>query len=274
MVNGLPGRMAAATASAVISRGHTLLSQSLTGPSIQDDTCDVDDQKVDLVTPSMHLQTLEQLAHQYPNLVVVDYTHPNAVNGNVQMYTQIGLSFVVGTTGGNVHEMKQLVEKHKDVYAVVAPNMGKQIVAFQAMMKLMAEQFPGAFKGYRMKVVESHQSGKADTSGTAKSVVSSFQKLGLDFDVEHIQKLRNKDDSMQILSVPEEFIEAGHAFHTYRLESGDGSVAFEFQHNVCGRSTYAQGTVDAVEFISRQRQEQSSKRMFDMIDILQSGQMS
>jgi dihydrodipicolinate reductase len=48
-------------------------------------------------------------------------------------------------------------------------------------MELMAEQFPGAFTGYKLEVVESHQRTKVDTSGTAKAVVSSFQKLGLDF---------------------------------------------------------------------------------------------
>lgn len=55
------------------------------------------------------------------------------------------------------------------------------MVAFQATMELMAEQFPGAFAGYKLEVVESHQRTKADTSGTAKAVVASFQKLGLDF---------------------------------------------------------------------------------------------
>ena len=56
-----------------------------------------------------------------------------------------------------------------------------QVVAFQATMELMAQQFPGAFSGYKLEVVESHQRTKADTSGTAKAVVASFQKLGLDF---------------------------------------------------------------------------------------------
>ena len=56
-----------------------------------------------------------------------------------------------------------------------------QVVAFQATMELMAEQFPGAFSGYKLEVVESHQRTKVDTSGTAKAVVASFQKLGLDF---------------------------------------------------------------------------------------------
>ena len=56
-----------------------------------------------------------------------------------------------------------------------------QVVAFQAMMEMMAEEFPGAFAGYTLEVTESHQASKADTSGTAKAVVASFQKLGLDF---------------------------------------------------------------------------------------------
>lgn len=56
-----------------------------------------------------------------------------------------------------------------------------QVVAFQATMELMAEQFPGAFAGYTLEVVESHQRTKADTSGTARAVVASFQKMGLDF---------------------------------------------------------------------------------------------
>ena len=56
-----------------------------------------------------------------------------------------------------------------------------QVVAFQAMMEMMAQQFPGAFSGYNLAVTESHQRTKADTSGTAKAVVGSLQRLGLDF---------------------------------------------------------------------------------------------
>jgi dihydrodipicolinate reductase len=56
-----------------------------------------------------------------------------------------------------------------------------QVVAFQQMMQIMADQFPGAFSGYKLNVVESHQRNKADTSGTAKAVVQSFAQMGVDF---------------------------------------------------------------------------------------------
>jgi 4-hydroxy-tetrahydrodipicolinate reductase len=51
------------------------------------------------------------------------------------------------------------------------------------------------------------------------------------------------------------------------------SVRFELQHNVCGRRVYAEGTADAVEFLVKQRAAGGSKRRFDMIDVLESGQM-
>ena len=87
----------------------------------------------------------------------------------------------MGTTGGDRDKLLHDVEE-SGVYAVIAPNMGKQIVAFQTMMESMAEQFPGCFQGYTLRVVESHQRTKADTSGTAKAVVASLQKMGLDFE--------------------------------------------------------------------------------------------
>lgn len=152
--------------------------------------------------------------------------------------------------------------------------MGKQIVAFQAMMEMMAREFPRAFAGYTMRVKESHQVTKADTSGTAKSVVASFQKLGLPFEVDQIERVRDGTRAVREMGVPEGFVEKGHAFHTYHLTSPDGSVHFEFQHNVCGRTNYAAGTVDAVQFLDTQRAKGGDKRIFDMIDILRSGDMS
>ena len=48
--------------------------------------------------------------------------------------------------------------------------------------------------------------------------------------------------------VPEAAVN-GHAFHTYSMASGDGNVEFQIRHNVAGRSTYAEGTVDACVFL-------------------------
>jgi 4-hydroxy-tetrahydrodipicolinate reductase len=273
MVNGVPGRMAAATAEEVVARGLVLADEALTGPGVENATVQIGSHSVTLAAPPQHAACLQRVRDKYPRIIVVDYTHPSACNPNVELYAAAGLSFVVGTTGGDVEAMQSVVRRTPGVYAVVAPNMGKQIVAFQAMMDMMAREFPGAFDGYSMTVTESHQSTKADTSGTAKAVVKSFQQLGIDFHVGEIQKVRTPPESMEKMKVPGKFVTTGHAFHTYRLTSPDGTVNFEFQHNVCGRGVYAAGTVDAVQFVDSRRQDGSEQRIFDMIDILRSGSM-
>jgi 4-hydroxy-tetrahydrodipicolinate reductase len=273
MVNGVPGKMAASTAEEVVSRGLTLADEALTGPGVEGSfsTGGVD---VRLAGPGDHAACLQRMVEKYSRLVVVDYTHPSACNPNVELYAAAGMSFVVGTTGGDVAAMQAAVDRSPGVYAAIAPNMGKQIVAFQAIMDMMAKEFPGAFAGYAMTVTESHQSTKADTSGTAKAVVSSFRDMGVNFDVGEIEKVRTAPESMDRMGVPGKYVTTGHAYHTYHLTSPDGSVNFEFQHNVCGRAVYASGTVDAVLFLDARRTEAGPKRVFSMIDVLRSGRMS
>lgn len=72
--------------------------------------------------------------------------------------------------------------------------------------------------------------------------------------------------------VPREYLD-GHAWHTYRLTSPDKTVVFEFQHNVCGRQIYAEGTVDAALFLHKKVCEKSSQKIFNMVDVLRAGAM-
>ena len=178
----------------------------------------------------------------------------------------------MGTTGGD-RDALVADARAAGCYAVIAPQMGKQVVAFQATLEMMASQFPGAFAGYTLTVRESHQRTKADTSGTAKAVVESFRRLGvLPFSDADIERVRDPAVAMDEMGVPESAL-AGHAYHTYRLASPDGSVSFEFQHNVCGRTIYAEGTVDAALFLAERVREGGEKRVFDMVDVLRAGAM-
>lgn len=214
---------------------------------------------------------MQDVKREYPGVVIIDYTLPGAVMDNAAFYCEHGVPFVMGTTGGD-REKLVADTRAANVYAVIAPQMGKQVVAFQATMAMMADTFPGAFAGYSMEVIESHQRSKVDTSGTAKAIVSSFQGLGLEFDVNQIQKIRDQRAQVHDMHVPEEHID-GHAFHTYRLTSPDGSVRFEFQHNVCGRTIYAEGTVDATLFLHSKIQEAAERKVYDMVDVLRAGSM-
>jgi len=190
----------------------------------------------------------------------------------------------MGTTGGDRLAIDATVENGSHL-AVIAPNMGKQIVALQAAIENAAKQFPGAFAGYKLDVIESHQSTKKDTSGTAKAIVSSLISLVEDSSpdavnnaIEAIERVRDTETQLdgaqgRLQKVPSNYID-GHAYHTYSLISPGGDVRFELRHNVNGRNVYAEGTADAVLFLARRlRSADTKKRLFNMIDVLQSGEL-
>lgn len=270
MVNGIPGSMGKIVAETCVKRGLELVPYSLTGEQIVENESDVAGKRIQLLKPSNREERIAEVLAAYPGLIAVDFTHPTAVNENAEFYVAHRIPFVMGTTGGDREALKTLV-KSANHPSVIAPNMAKQIVAFQAMIEWLSETFPTAFDGYTLSIVESHQKTKADTSGTAKAVAKSFERMGLEFDESRIVKIRNDADSMEKMHVPAEYL-SGHAFHTYSLDSADGTVHFEFRHNVCGRKIYAEGSVDAVNFLAGELAK-GNARPFDMMDVLRSGKM-
>ncbi|KAD7117709.1 hypothetical protein E3N88_04977 [Mikania micrantha] len=271
MVNSCMGKMGQAVIEAGISAGLHIVPASFGIQSDAGKTIQVGGKDIQVHGPSDRETILTSLVEEYPNMIVVDFTVPNAVNDNAELYCKSGVPFVMGTTGGDRDLLYKTVEEAK-LYAVISPQMGKQVVAFLAAMEIMAKQFPGAFSGYKLQVMESHQATKLDASGTAKAVISCFQKLGVSFDLDQIQLIRDPKQQIEMVGVPEEHLN-GHAFHMYNLTSPDGTVSFEFQHNVCGRSIYAEGAIDAALFLAKKIQSKADKKIYDMIDVLREGSM-
>lgn len=284
MVNGMPGPMATAAAEACLRKGLSLSPIAMTGPDIPPSTITV----VDPVTersanvrliPSSDEAEIESAVEGLKlgvgtdgRVLAIDYTHPSAVNANARFYARNGIPFVMGTTGGDRERLVKDVEEAQ-LPAVIAPNMGKQIVAMQAGLEDLAKKFPAAFAGYELHTEESHQKTKADTSGTAKAVVDSIKDLSDngEYTYDDIDMIRDDQESMDF-GVDERDLN-GHAFHTYTLTSPDGSVEFQLKHNVSGRTVYAEGTADAVKFLAKKIRQDSVGKIYSMINVLEEGAM-
>ncbi|MCD6399300.1 dihydrodipicolinate reductase [candidate division WOR-3 bacterium] len=267
MINGIPGNMAGNVAKHAINDDRfELIPYSLTGPEISEDKHKIDSIAITLIHPENSEQVIADVIEKEGAFISVDYTHPLAVNSNAEFYCKHNLPFVMGTTGGDRKLLEDTIKK-SSISAVIAPNMAKQIVGFQAMMEYAAKTFPGLFKGYSLQVRESHQKGKADTSGTAKAMVKYFNELGTPFTEEEIIKERDPEIQKAKWGIPEEYL-SGHGWHTYTLISEDRTVRFEFTHNVNGRDIYAKGTLDAISYLYKRIEEGAKGRMFTMIDVL------
>jgi len=270
MLNGMPGNVVQVIARAFLKdERFEVIPYSLTGPDIDIPSCMVEGKTFELIRPENRDQAIADILSAHERLICVDYTHPTAVNSNANFYCRHVLPFVMGTTGGDRRQLAERIHS-SEVAAVVAPNMTKQIVGFQALMAYGAEKFPGLFKGYQLTIRESHQAGKADTSGTAKAMTGYFNRMGIPFETDQIEMERDPQRQLNILGVPADHLQ-GHAWHTYSLTSADGTVAFEFKHNVNGREVYAEGTRDAAIFLDRKVTAGAQGKIFSMIDVLKEG---
>jgi 4-hydroxy-tetrahydrodipicolinate reductase len=261
---GLPGKMSTSIAElALKSEDIELQPFALTGPN---------EAKSQMISPTdVELISIENKEDYFNKIkesktdIVIDFSHPSAVSGNVAEYTNRRIPFILGTTGGDYEWAEKQVLESKTP-AVIAPNMALPIVAITAMLKMCSDEFPGVFSKYDLNVRESHQAGKADTSGTAKALIGLLQKSGAKFDESNLSLCRNSQKQKEEWSIPEEHL-SGHAFHTYDLFSGDKSSHFSLSHNVLGRNIYSEGTLDAVRFLAS-RVDDKVTRSYNMIDVL------
>jgi 4-hydroxy-tetrahydrodipicolinate reductase len=270
MINGLPGNVTTVIARQVLADSRfRVLPYALTGPEIDYDQCHINETAFELIKPQERQARIEAIKAAEGDFITADFTHPSAVNANAEFYCRQNLPFVMGTTGGDRELLVKTVQD-SSIAAVIAPNMAKQIVGFQAMMAYAAERFPNLFKGYRLTLRESHQAGKADTSGTAKAMVGYFNRMGIDFSTDQIEKERDPERQRNMWGVPPAYLD-GHAWHTYTLLSGDETAKFEFIHNVNGRDIYGDGAMDAIVYLHQKVTKGAKGEVFSMIDVLESG---
>ena len=267
MVNGMPGKVACNIGAHILSDDRfELIGHSLTGAEVVEAEYQINHAAIRLIRPDVRDTLIEELKKTNGPFISVDFTLPVAVNDNAKFYCRQNLPFVMGTTGGDRTLLEKTVNA-ASISAVIAPNMAKQIVGFQAMMAYAAENFPNLFNGYTLEIKESHQSTKVDTSGTAKAMVGYFNKLGVNFTENQIIKIRDPKIQQRDLGIPEEHLN-GHGWHTYTLDSPDRTAQFKFSHNINGRDIYAWGTFDAISFLQKKIESEKKGRVYTMIDVL------
>ena len=97
--------------------------------------------------------------------VVVDFTHPDSVMGNLEFAIKNGINVVVGTTGFDEKKLQQIagwLAAQPKTGALIAPNFGLGAVLMMQFAAKASKYFESA------EIVELHHPNKADApSGTA-----------------------------------------------------------------------------------------------------------
>ncbi|WP_330229526.1 4-hydroxy-tetrahydrodipicolinate reductase [Nocardia sp. NBC_00508] len=184
--------------------------------------------------------------------VVVDFTHPDVVMGNLKFLVEHGIHAVVGTTGfdeARLAEVRGWLAGRPDVGVLIAPNF-----AIGAVLSMrFAEQAARFFES--VEVIELHHPNKADApSGTAYRtaglIAAARDKAGLssspDATTTELEGARGADvDGVRVHSVRL----AGLVAHQEVLFGTQGET-LTIRHDSIDRSSFAPGVLLGVRDIA------------------------
>jgi len=264
LVSGLPGKMATLVAKELAEdeRFH-LLPFAITSARQRNVSQTLSNgQRIDL---------LNYYPFDVPHgTLVVDFTTPQSAEINTLNYTQLGIPFVMGTTGGNRVAIEDLI-RNSNISAVLAPNMNVEIVERQIEIDKMASSNPRIFEGAIVQIDEIHQPSKVDISGTAISFRNQYEKHGATLGG-HIESIRDDPSSPR---VQEAFAgitpdpQRGYAYHRVIVTGKNGNHIHDFETRVIGREVYVVGTLLAVMFLAEKIREGSHGEIFTMRDVVE-----
>ncbi|MFD3507002.1 4-hydroxy-tetrahydrodipicolinate reductase [Nocardia sp. NPDC058666] len=185
--------------------------------------------------------------------VVVDFTHPDVVMGNLKFLIENGIHAVVGTTGFDEARLAQVSEQlaqHPEVGVLIAPNF-----AIGAVLSMrFAEQAARFFDS--VEVIELHHPNKADApSGTAyrtAAVIAAARAeagvgISPDATTAELEGARGADvDGVRVHSVRL----AGLVAHQEVLFGTQGET-LTIRHDSIDRSSFAPGVLLGVREIGK-----------------------
>ncbi|RMA96056.1 4-hydroxy-tetrahydrodipicolinate reductase [Hydrogenothermus marinus] len=168
---------------------------------------------------------------------------------------------VIGTTGFNDEELKEIKELSKDIPVVLAPNMS---IGVNLLFKLVEEAAKALKdKGYDIEVIEMHHRFKKDApSGTAVKLVDILKK---ETGIENVVYGRNGEypngrpsDEIAVFALRGGDVVGDHTV----IFAGLGE-RIELTHKAGSRDIFARGAIEAAKWI-----KDKPAGLYDMMDVL------
>jgi 4-hydroxy-tetrahydrodipicolinate reductase len=194
--------------------------------------------------------------------VLIDFTRPEGTMAHLKVCRELGVAMVIGTTGFTEAQKAEISIAAKEIAIMMAPNMS---VGVNVTLKLLEMAAKALATGYDIEIVEAHHRHKVDApSGTALKmgeVIASA--LGRDLKDCAVYAREGVTGERDPSSIGFATIRGGDIVGDHTVLFAGTGERIEISHKSSSRSTYAQGSLRAVRFLTGQR-----TGLFDMFDVL------
>ncbi|MBN1366227.1 MAG: 4-hydroxy-tetrahydrodipicolinate reductase [Syntrophaceae bacterium] len=194
--------------------------------------------------------------------VVIDFTNHEASLNYLKVAKEKNKAIVIGSTGFNDNEMKEIRDLTKDTRCVLTPNMS---VGVNAMLKIL-EYCAGILKDdYDVEIIEAHHNLKKDApSGTAMQMAKVIaKKLGRDMEESLVYSRRGMIGERTKKEIGIQTVRACDIVGEHTVIFGGVGERLEFIHRAHSRDNFARGAIRAAQWIVNQK-----NGLYDMQDVL------
>jgi len=194
--------------------------------------------------------------------VLIDFTRPEGTLAHLQICRALGVNAVIGTTGFTEAQKLEIADAARDIAIVMAPNMS---VGVNVTLKLLEMAAKALSTGYDIEIIEAHHRHKVDApSGTALKMGEVIaDALGRDLKDCAVYAREGVTGEREPSSIGFATVRGGDIVGDHTVLFAGIGERIEITHKSSSRSTYAQGSLRAVRFLSGRK-----NGLFDMADVL------
>jgi 4-hydroxy-tetrahydrodipicolinate reductase len=194
--------------------------------------------------------------------VLIDFTRPEGTLAHLQICRALGVNAVIGTTGFTEAQKLEIADAARDIAIVMAPNMS---VGVNVTLKLLEMAAKALSTGYDIEIIEAHHRHKVDApSGTALKMGEVIaEALGRDLKDCAVYAREGVTGEREPSSIGFATVRGGDIVGDHTVLFAGIGERIEITHKSSSRSTYAQGSLRAVRFLSGRK-----NGLFDMADVL------
>ena len=181
--------------------------------------------------------------------VMVDFTHPDSVYENTRAAMAYGVCPVIGTTGLNPDQIKELSDfsQKSSIGCAIIPNFSVGMVLLQQAAAVAAKFYD------HIELIEMHHNQKADSpSGTCIKTAEMIEE----YPKKYNESIVNETESLK--GVRGGVRDSGINMHSIRLPGllahqvvimGSPGETYTIQHDTIDRKAYMPGVIQAVKNI-------------------------
>jgi len=194
--------------------------------------------------------------------VLVDFTRPEGTLANLAACRKQGVNVVIGTTGFNAGQKKEIADAARDIAVVMSPNFSVGVnVAFRLLD--VAARSLGA--GYDVEIAEAHHRHKVDApSGTALRMGEVVaQALGRDLKRDAVYGREGVTGERKDNTIGFATVRGGDLVGEHSVMFIGTGERLEISHRASSRANFAHGALRAARFVAAKK-----SGLYDMADVL------